>query len=215
MSQGRVPDSWASLVAVMIHKKGEKMDSNNYRMISLVNAETKTFTQMLASRLTNWAELTGAIPEFQAGFRAGRSCDDNMFVLNSLIQIHLRNPRGKVYALFIDFKRAFDSVNQEKLWQKLFSRLRVSASFLRVLIDFYNKAKLSVRTNDGLTEPVEITEGVLQGETLCPILFSLFLSDLEEFFRERGARGISINHETGILLLAYADDVVFHTPPLT
>lgn len=214
ITQGRVPDSWSSLVAVMIYKKGEQLDPDNYRMISLVNAETKTFTQMLSTRLTKWSSLTATIPEFQAGFRAGRSCEDNIFVLNSLIQIHLRAPRGKVYALFVDFKRAFDSVNQGKLWQQMYTKLGISASFINILIDFYDKAKISVRTTEGLSESVDITEGVLQGETLSPTLFSLFLSDLEDCFRSEGARGISVNHETDILLLAYADDIVIfsHSP---
>ena len=46
------------------------------------------------------------------------------------------------------------------------------------------------------------------GESLSPTLFSLLLSDLEVFLRERGCRGISVNHRTDIMILAYADDLV-------
>ena len=55
---------------------------------------------------------------------------------------------------------------------------------------------------------MRVTRGVLQGEILSPILFALFLSDIETFLRERGCRGVSIDSSSEILLLAYADDIV-------
>ena len=62
---------------------------------------------------------------------------------------------------------------------------------------------------DEISEPVDVTEGVLQGEVLSPILFALFIADLSDFFEANGIRVISMGTNREITLLAYADDLVF------
>ncbi|KAI5754030.1 hypothetical protein M8J77_005212 [Diaphorina citri] len=58
------------------------------------------------------------------------------------------------------------------------------------------------------TPACSITKGVLQGDSISPLLFIIFLNDIEEYFRSKGTRGVSINHVQDILLLLYADDLV-------
>ena len=65
-----------------------------------------------------------------------------------------------------------------------------------------------VNSRDGVTDPIVINKGVLQGETLSPLLFAIFIADLEEFLINKGIRGVSVNHLVEIVLLAYADDIV-------
>src|SRR5580698_3538922 len=60
----------------------------------------------------------------------------------------------------------------------------------------------------GLTESIPVTEGVLQVEQLSPLLFSLFISDMEEFFRQHNCNGVSLNHLVEILILLYVDDLI-------
>lgn len=161
----------------------------------------------MAKRLTNWVKNFNLLPEYQSGFRRKRSCVDNIFTLNALIQNRLSLEKGKVFALFIDLKSAFPSVNHNLLWNKLF-RLGTDTKFSNILIDLYNKANMSVKGTKGTSNPIDVTNGVLQGEVLSPILFSLFIRDIEEFMLEEGIRGVSINHLIEVLLLAYADDIV-------
>ena len=59
-----------------------------------------------------------------------------------------------------------------------------------------------------LSKPFPITSGVLQGEPLSPLLFSLFLADIEAYFRDRGASGINLDNRVDLLMLLYADDLV-------
>ena len=165
-------------------------------------------TSVLNNRQASYVDDNNFLPEFQSGFRPGRSCTENIFTFNALTQINTIQQKGKIYALFVDFKRAFDSVCHDKLWQKLYTLVGLSANFLNVIMNFYSKASLLVRTKQGLSDPIHITEGILQGEVLSPYLFSLFLSDLEIFFRERGVRGVAINHWRDLLFLAYADDLI-------
>lgn len=59
------------------------------------------------------------LPESQGGFRKGRGTIDNIFILNHIIQREERNKEKKVYAIFMNFKAAFDNVNRRRLWEIL------------------------------------------------------------------------------------------------
>lgn len=201
-----VPLAWASVLMTMIHKKGDKTNPANYRGIALVNCIAKWFTMILRERLRKWATAHNKIPECQAGFVEGKGCLDNIYVLSSAIQFQLRLGHRKIYALFVDFKRAFDSINHDKLWMKLLG-MGISAKIIRTLKNLYDQANLQVRTGDGLSEATDITEGVLQVEILSPLLFILFIADIEVFFRDRGAIGVNLDGLNDLLLMLYADDL--------
>ena len=148
-----------------------------------------------------------SLPEFQAGFRKGRGCLDNIFCLNAALQIRLQKPGNKTYAVFIDFKRAFPSVNHNLLWRKL-ANVGLSDKFIGILASLYSKANMIIKNKEGRSNLIEVSEGALQGEILSPLLFALFISDLEKFLQSKGIRGISISSTVEILTLAYADDIV-------
>lgn len=203
------PASWGQITITLIHKKGPTTDPANYRGISLMNSITKLFTSILTARLARWAEINDIIPEMQSGFRKQRGCTDNIFILNSLIQQKISDPKGKLYTAFIDFKQAFDSVNHSILWRKLIS-IGVSPRLINTIRSFYSVATARVSLPQGDTNPIPIHNGVLQGDTLSPLLFSLFLYDIESFIRENYPRieGVSLNRSQSLLGLLYADDFV-------
>lgn len=82
----KTPSTWACSTTSMLYKKGDPLKPKNYRPITLLNHIFKLFTQIIQTRLYTWAEENGLIPESQAGFRQGRSCDDQIFCLNAAIQ---------------------------------------------------------------------------------------------------------------------------------
>lgn len=202
-----VPQDWREMTLTMIFKKGSRDDPSNYRGIAITNIAEKLFSQVLLHRLSRWSENNDILPECQSGFRPGRSCSDNVFVLSSVIQMHLRLRGRKVYAAFIDFQRAFDSVDHSLLWFKLFS-IGVSSMYIRWLKNLYHGAKFRVKTFGKYSKEFYITQGVLQGEPSSPLLFALFLSDIERYFIERGAKGLNIDGFNEVSLLMYADDLV-------
>ena len=173
----------------------------------MVNCLAKLFTKILSTRINTFCNAYNILPEWQSGFREGRSCLDNIFTLNSLIQTHITKNKGKLYALFLDFKGAFNSVNHGLLWYKL-SKCGISSKIINILKYLYDNAIIKVESNNNFTDPIKVTKGVLQGETLSPLLFSLFLSDLEVYLLSKGIRGVSMTHLVEILLLGYADDIV-------
>ena len=128
---------------------------------------------------------------------------NNVFILQSVIQSHLARKGTTAYGLFVDFRRAFDSVPHAALWKKLFHR-GISAKMGRLLRAHYDTARLQVR---GSSESVQITEGVLQAEILSPLLFILYLSDIKHFFRPNNLRGLNVDRDTDLIMLFYADDL--------
>lgn len=159
-------------------------------------------------RLSIWAEKEGKLPESQAGFRENRSTTENIFTLNSAIQFQLRKKGGKLYVLFVDLKSAFSSVSHQLLWKKL-NNIGVSSKFINLIKYMYDNSSLQVRVGDDLSHSCKISKGVLQGEILSPLLFNLFISDIESFLNSKGIRGVSLNHKTELTMLAYADDMGF------
>lgn len=147
------------------------------------------------------------IPEEQAGFRNKKGTQDHLFTLSSIVNIHGGTSKKCAFIVFIDLKRAFDSVKHGILWDKLF-HLGIIGKIIRVLRQMYNNAKLTVKSKDEYTRLMDVTEGVLQGDSLSPLLFILFISDIVLYFKENGMDGIALTHELEIIMLLFADDIV-------
>lgn len=124
-----------------------------------------------------------------------------------MVQIHKYNLNKALFAIFVGFKNAFPSVPHIILWKKLHAS-GISSKIINILIDFYKIANICILTKNGKSESVNVSKGVLQGETLSPLLFTLFVNDLEEFLIKEGCRGILINKIKAKFLFAYADDLV-------
>ena len=203
-----VPEDWYQSITAMLFKKGDRSDPVNYRPISLLNCPLKIFTQMLHNRLYKWSEDSNILPESQAGFRKSRSCHENVFTLKAAVDVRLRKKNRKLFAFFIDFSRAFPSIPHDKLWNKLFE-IGVSAKIIRWLKTLYENSTMQIRlNNDCLSSPIDITEGVLQGEILSPLLFNLYISEVEKTLRNSEGVGVNISTTEQLHMLAYADDMV-------
>ena len=126
----------------------------------------------------------------------------------------------KLYVCFVDVKKAFDNVNRLKSWQKLIS-CNITGKILTIIKNMYNKAKSCVSTNGTEFTNFPCQIGVRQGENLSPLLFSIYLSDLESFLSSKyngleslqnmGSEFINDNAIATYLklhLLLYADDTV-------
>ena len=84
---------------------------DNYRGIALTSVVSKVYNHILNRRLTNWAEREDKVIEEQAGFRSGYSTVDHIFTLYALVQNYLMK-NSELYVAFVDFIKAFDSVNK-------------------------------------------------------------------------------------------------------
>lgn len=205
--QEKIPKAWTMTQVCFLHKKGSRDEVLNYRSIALLNHISKLFTNIINLRLCEWIEVNNILHENQAGFRRNRGTMDNIFALASIMQIHMRLRKSCLYAIFVDFKGAFDSVNHNQLWEDLYSS-GVSAKIIRVIAYIYQRMKAEVKMGGNISDPIDITQGVLQGEPWSPALFSVFINDIETYFREHGLEGLDINGIEDLLMLIYADDIV-------
>ena len=186
LDTGVVPESWALGDILPIYKnKGNINLPENYRPITLLSCLGKLFTSILNTRLSNYAEKYEIICLKQAGFRRGLSTSDDLFILQSLLEIS-KSCKNKLFCAFVDFKQAFDNVWRDRLWFKL-QKYNINGKCLNFIKSMYNNIKSRIVTQDGNSAYFPCNKGVGQGENLSPILFSFFLNDLEVFLLAKGA----------------------------
>ncbi|WP_255576954.1 reverse transcriptase domain-containing protein [Enterobacter cloacae complex sp. 2DZ2F20B] len=111
-----------------------------------------------------------------------------------------------MYALFIDFKAAFDNVNREKMWEYL-RRKGVDAYLVTKMEEIYEETVNKVRMNGIETESFYTNRGVRQGCPLSPVLFAAYLGDIDEMFRKAHTGEVVVGKKK-VSSLAYADDLV-------
>jgi len=127
---------------------------------------------LLLERLKNWVKNYNILTEFQASFRKGYSTVDNIFSLTSIARSYIDSGK-KLYAFFVDFRAAFDSIDRRTLTYKL-SNIGISTAFLNVLQSLYTDNLTAVWDGEQLYEWFTTEAGVKQGCLLSPFLFSLF-----------------------------------------
>ena len=113
-----MPEEGNETITVHIHKKGDKTDCNNYRGISLLPTTYKILSNILLSRLIpNAEEVTG---NHQCGLRRNRSTTDHIFCIRQIRVLEKKWEYNEaVHQLFIDFKKLYDSVRREVLYNIL------------------------------------------------------------------------------------------------
>jgi hypothetical protein len=205
-TSGTYPPAWSlSVIQPLFKGKGSKKDPNNYRGIALLNSISKVFTKLLNNRLYRWVERNNKLSELQAGFRPGYSAMDQILILKTLIDSQLTR-HGTLYVAFIDFAKAFDCIDRSAMWFKL-ALLGLSKQLLKLLQSMYSTDRFCVRSGNGTVSAEAASEtGVIQGEQLSPLLFSLYISDIPEFVSSPEMHAPSLLGEKEIPCLFYADD---------
>ena len=169
--QRQVPRDWSDAILIPIPKRGDLSQCDNWRGISLLEVVGKVMARIFQERLQQVAE--DELPESQCGFRKGRGCSDMSFVIRQLVEKSMEH-RLKQFLVFVDLKKAYDSVPRAVLWLAL-ERLGVPASVVELVKSFHVDMKAQLSINGQLMEEeVEVENGLRQGCTLAPTLFSLY-----------------------------------------
>ncbi|KAK7481830.1 hypothetical protein BaRGS_00026977 [Batillaria attramentaria] len=122
LDAGYFPKPWCMSIIVPLYKKGNADEPGNYRGVSLLSVVSKVFTYILNKRLTEWAEEQSVIAKEQAGVRSDHSTVDHIFTFIAIIQKSMSQGKRKAYVAFIDYEKAFDSVDRTCLWSLLCKR---------------------------------------------------------------------------------------------
>jgi hypothetical protein len=207
-AQSKVPDAWRKGVIVRLPKKGNLSDCNNWRGITLLSVPGKILCSILLRRLRH--AVDARLREEQAGFRAGRSCSEQIFVLRSIIEQSLEYQQ-RLSINFIDFTKAFDSIHRETLWN-IAQAYGIPRRFTDFFRNLYHASSCCVRTEDGATEFFPIETGVRQGCVLSPFLFLLALDFVMRQAIDHQKCGLPWGPMGQLADLDFADDVALLGP---
>ena len=184
-----VPQDWKDASIVPLFKKGSRVDCGNYRGISLLSIASKIFARILLNRL-NSQIISQALPETQCGFRSGRSTMDMIFSLRQ-VQEKCLEQNMPLYAVFIDFSKAFDTVSREGLWQVL-RKFGCPEKFIKLTAALHNGMQANVLYGNAQSTDFAVSTGVKQGCVLAPTLFSLYLAAMLEVAFRSTEEGVYI-----------------------
>ena len=168
---GAVPRYWKDAVIVPIPKKGDLKDCDNWRDISLLDVVGKVFTRVIQERLQHLAEKI--LPDSQCGSRKGRGCTDMIYAARQLVEKCLEHD-DCLFILFIDLRKAYDSVPWPSLWSVL-EKCGVLPTITSVITSFHDDMQVEVRVGDTTTERITVQNGLRQGRTLASSLFNIYV----------------------------------------
>lgn len=202
------PWQWTTNKIVPVPKKGDLSLMSNYRGISLMSTGAKIFNKMILNRIRPFVEPILRVN--QAGFRPGRGTIEMISSLRRLIEGSAAKQIPLVIT-FVDFRKAFDSVNRK--W--LFTILRVYGIpqlIVDAIASFYSKSRAAVAIGKKLSDEFDIKSGVLQGDVLAPYLFIIVIDyvmcqsqkECGFIYKQRISRR---NPEEKVSDLDYADDI--------
>ena len=212
------PPAWCRSATCLIFKPS-KPDPTNldfYRPIAMMNTVLKLWTGTLHRMGSTHAEALGILRDCQDGFRHGRKIYDSLSTHIAMLEDAKINKKN-IYSAYLDFRGAFNGTDH-RLMFKFMRQMGMPQSYVSCCEQLYEVSKTYYVTPHGPTEDLHIERGTLQGDTLSPFLFTLFLEPLLRWLQigSRGYQpGFATQNSTSTLLTydshGYADDISITT----
>ena len=194
ISEGVFPQSMKIAKVVPIFKAGEKNLPSNYRPISILGNLSKVFEKVIHERLMNYLEKFSLLSENQYGFRKKKNCIQAATSLYKKIEENWQS-KAKTNCIFVDFRKAFDSVDHKILLEKLY-HYGIRGIPHKLLENYLANRFQYVKIENECSKMRSIKRGVPQGSILGPLLFLVYINDL----------GADENWQSEVV--KYADDTV-------
>ncbi|KAJ9528810.1 hypothetical protein QJQ45_000044 [Haematococcus lacustris] len=209
---GCTPTAWKTSDTCLLYKdKGQETDLNSYRPVGLANTVYKLWTSLITKTLSEYAEANGMLSKNQAGFRSHRNTTQQLQMLVMALE-DAKLAKADIYALLVDFTSAFNTTCQDKLlW--IMHDLGFPTDATDAVKDLYTGATTRFKTPYGHTDPVSVNRGTIQGDSLSPFLFLIYIEPLLRWLQV-GARGYKFKSATAdsgeratVSSIDYADDI--------
>ena len=198
----KVPDEWKLGEITILPKKGNLADCNNWRGITLLCITRKLISRLLLKRIQS--HVDSKLREEQAGFRSGRSYNEQIFSLRNIIEqsLELQSP---IVINYVDFKKAFDSIHRPSLW-KILRIYGISQKYINLFAEMYENSRCCVKTTTGTSEYFAVDTGVQQGGIPSPFFFLIVIDYVLTKSMDNPEFGISWN-DSKLTDLDFADDL--------
>jgi endonuclease/exonuclease/phosphatase family metal-dependent hydrolase len=195
---GRIPEKFCKANTILLPKKGDAADIRNYRPISLLSILYKTLSKILTIRIEDELYHTDALP----GFRSKFSTTDHIQSVNMILE-KSREFRIPFAMAFVDFEKAFDTIEHKSIWEAL-RHYGVDDGTIFLVRTLYSHGTSSIKAAGGTTK-IKTQRGVRQGDSLSPLLFITTLQHALDSV-DWNNRGFRIGRSK-LQHLAYADDI--------
>ena len=204
LTTGDIPHIYKEQLITPIHKKGSKGRPENYRPVSLMSHIIKTVERVLRKKIVNYLDRNNILCSNQHGFRKGRSCLTQLLhhvddILNNFTNNHDTD------AIYLDYAKAFDKVDHKLLVKKL-QLYGIHGKLLNWIKAFLTNRHQRVVVNGKHSYIAEVISGVPQGTVLGPLLFLIFVNDMQSCVKDSMLR--SFADDTRIMrAITTSDDI--------
>ena len=188
---GIIPHEWKLANVVPVYKKDDKSNVENYRPISLTCLMMKILEKLVRDKILD--KCKDLLNPHQHGFLPGRSCTTQMIGFSDSLGISL-NDNIQTDVIYLDFAKAFDSVNHDIILHKLKTQYGIDGILLKFIANYLKDRGQCVTIGGKCSQMRSVLSGVPQGSILGPLLFVLFINDITD----------CVSNGTNIAL--YADD---------
>ena len=176
--EGCFPNSLKLAKVVPIHKGDSVLTVSNYRPISLLPIFSKIMERLVYNQFITFIEKHNLLSNLQFGFQKNRSTEQAIASIISNIN-NAFSKKQSSYCIFLDFAKAFDTVNHEILVKKL-EYYGVRGKSLALFQSYLSNRTQVVEVNGATSEKGLIKHGVPQGSILGPLLFLLYINDISQ-----------------------------------